>query len=212
MTDRLLPRDYFLVAMDILATDGPGGLTVAALCERLGVTRGSFYHHFGGTPTFVAGLLHYWEREHSKSEIALVDAINDPAGRLSLIRDNAVRLPHQTESALRSWSRSNDVVQAVLQRVDKRREVIMRETCTAAGHDAERAALLARVVMDMFIGAQQRPLEDQSDLPPMLDAVLGWILASAPESTIEMTGHGSREDVQRARCPVPVGEQGCPVL
>ena len=45
---------YFAAAYELLVTHGCGGVTIAALCDRLGVTKGSFYHHFADMAEFVA--------------------------------------------------------------------------------------------------------------------------------------------------------------
>ena len=46
---------------EILGESGSDAITVAALCERVGVTKGSFHHHFGTMPGFVEALAQHWE-------------------------------------------------------------------------------------------------------------------------------------------------------
>ena len=48
--ERLSVEDYYREAFDVLGESGSEGLTISALCERLQVTKGSFYHHFGSMP------------------------------------------------------------------------------------------------------------------------------------------------------------------
>ena len=43
---RLTPTHWTDAAMTLLAESGIGAVTMDRLAERLGVTRGSFYHHF----------------------------------------------------------------------------------------------------------------------------------------------------------------------
>ena len=55
-------RDHFLEAgLDLLAEGGVSAVTIAALCDRLGVTKGSFYHRFDDVAAFHAALLSSWE-------------------------------------------------------------------------------------------------------------------------------------------------------
>ena len=46
---------YYDTGLDVLSDLGYGGLKLAEVCRRLGVTTGSFYHYFdelvGATPT-----------------------------------------------------------------------------------------------------------------------------------------------------------------
>ena len=44
--------DWMTVTMEVLVTQGVDGITIDALTKRLGVTKGSFYHHFSDMPTF----------------------------------------------------------------------------------------------------------------------------------------------------------------
>ncbi len=73
---------YFEAGLELLAERGHGGLTIAALCERLGVTKGSFYHHFDDMAGYVRLLLGHWEDEHATRLIALSESVTDPRGTL----------------------------------------------------------------------------------------------------------------------------------
>ncbi|HET8583154.1 MAG TPA: TetR/AcrR family transcriptional regulator, partial [Jatrophihabitans sp.] len=92
--ERLTAEDYYREALAVLGEHGSEAMTIAVLCERLDVTKGSFYHHFGGLPGFVEGLLAYWEREHSDRLIAISKAQPDPSLRIATLTDMGVHLPH----------------------------------------------------------------------------------------------------------------------
>lgn len=160
--ERLTAEDYFREAFDVLATQGSEALTIAALCDRLEITKGSFYHHFGGMPGFATQLLDFWEREHSERLIAMSKAQPDPALRITMLTDIAVGLPHGPEAAIRAWGHSNPDVAAVTARVDKRRERHVVDAIAALGIDRVRARLLARLALDLLVGIQQR--EQPGDL------------------------------------------------
>ena len=93
--ERLTAEDYFREALSILGEHGSDAMTIALLCERLDVTKGSFYHHFGGMPGFVDQLLAFWEREHSDRLIAISRAVTSsprsPASTTLVDRRRAVR-------------------------------------------------------------------------------------------------------------------------
>lgn len=154
--ERLNVEDYYREAFDVLGESGSEALTINVLCERLQVTKGSFYHHFGGMPAFVEALLLFWESEHSDRLIAISKAQPDPTLRMATLVDIAVALPHATEAAIRAWARSNAEVSTVTVRVDRRRERHITDAIVALGLDRPPARLLARMTMNLLVGAQQR--------------------------------------------------------
>lgn len=154
--ERLSTADYFREALLVLEEWGSEALTIATLCDRLAVTKGSFYHHFGSMPNFVAQLLAFWESEHSERLIAVSRAQRDPAARIALLIDLGVGLPHGSEAAIRGWGRSNADVAEVTARVDRRRERHLVDAITAVGVDRAQARVLGRLALNLLVGAQQR--------------------------------------------------------
>ena len=154
--ERLTPEDYFREALSVLGEYGSEALTIAILCDRLQVTKGSFYHHFGGMPGFVTQLLGYWEQEHSERLIKLSKAQPDPTLRILTLTDLGVHLPHGPEAAIRAWGRSSQEVAEVTARVDRRRERHLTDAIAALGIDRSRARLLGRIGLTLLVGAQQR--------------------------------------------------------
>ena len=154
--ERLTPEDYFREALAVLGDYGSESLTIAVLCEQLQVTKGSFYHHFGGMPGFVTQLLAYWEQEHSERLIKLSKAQPDATLRILTLTDLGVHLPHASEAAIRAWGRSNADVAEVTARVDRRRERHLTDAIAALGIDRARARLLGRIGLTLLIGTQQR--------------------------------------------------------
>jgi AcrR family transcriptional regulator len=154
--ERLTADDYFREALAVLGEQGSNAMTIASMCDRLDVTKGSFYHHFGGMPGFVEQLLTYWEREHSERLIAISRAQPDPTLRILGLTELAVHLPHASESAIRAWGRSNPEVAEVTARVDKRRERHVVDAIAALGIDRPRSRLLGRIAIDLLIGIQVR--------------------------------------------------------
>ena len=67
--DSLGKADYFDAGLELLASGGIGAVTISALCYRLGVTKGSFYHHFSSQTEFQDELLAYWASE--RADIAI---------------------------------------------------------------------------------------------------------------------------------------------
>ncbi|HEY1973811.1 MAG TPA: helix-turn-helix domain-containing protein [Pseudonocardia sp.] len=162
---------YLEAALDVLADSGSDALTVAELCTRLGVTKGSFYHHFSGTAELVTALLAFWEEDRSQRLIAASAAEPDPAARVELLSRIAVGLPHAAEAALRAWGRSNAEVRDVVARVDSAREDHLMDSMMLAGSPPEQARLRAKTAIAVLVGTQQR--EDPVNLATLLAMLAG---------------------------------------
>ena len=192
--ERLTPEDYFREALAVLGELGSEAMTIAVLCDRLEVTKGSFYHHFGGMPGFVTQLLEYWEREHSERLIKISKAQPDPTLRIFTLTEMGVGLPHASEAAIRAWGRSSAEVAEATARVDRRRERHLVEAVSALGIDRPRARVLARIGLNVLVGVQQRehPV-DLKRLRQMFEEVNKLVFLEADpelvERLMEITGH-----------------------
>jgi len=192
--ERLTAEDYFREALAVLGEQGSQAMTIASLCDRLDVTKGSFYHHFGGMPGFVEQLLTYWEREHSDRLIAISRAQPDPSLRIATLTDMAVNLPHASESAIRAWGRSSPEVAEVTARVDKRRERHIVDAIAALGIDRARSRLLGRIAINLLVGIQVREVPpDLKRLRQMFEEITKLAVLEADPDLVErvreMTGY-----------------------
>ena len=71
IVERRLNREKWLEeSLIVLADAGNEMLTIEVLCERLGMSRGSFYWHFKDRQDFLIAIIEYWEQQ---STIALRD-------------------------------------------------------------------------------------------------------------------------------------------
>ncbi len=175
--------DYFDAAIELLAAGGATAVTIAALCHRLGVTKGSFYHHFPSGPEFHLALLDHWERAGAERLRAELDGITDPMVRIRVLKDLGNEIEHDTESAIRAWGKSFEPAAQVQRRVDTGREQVLAGAFVEAGIPAERAAVLARIGVTMLVGTQQidRPV-DTGALAQVFDEYERWLVAVIAET------------------------------
>jgi AcrR family transcriptional regulator len=168
---------YFSAAFSLLEERGHNGLTVAALCQRLGVTKGSFYHHFRDFSAFVEALLEHWAAEHATRLIRLSESASDTAEQFEILRGIAVTLPHGAEAAIRAWSWSDDRVAATQRLVDDARLAHLTEACLGAGLPPSRARLMAKISLSVLIGMQQleRPAQSEA-MGEVFSALKTWTL------------------------------------
>jgi AcrR family transcriptional regulator len=159
---RLRRDDWFAPAFEILSAAGPEALTIAALCRRLRVTKGSFYHHFSGMPQFVEALLRHWEDEFA-AILDEVAGVSDPAHRFELTAHHVHSMQHDAEAALRAWGYRDAVVGAAVARMDRARAQNYANTLALVIDDPQRCRLLASMGTAVLIGLQmcERPVDPE---------------------------------------------------
>ncbi len=145
---------YFQAAREILADRGPDGVTVANLCARLGVTKGSFHHHFATTSGFVEALAEHWAASFLGVQEAMA-ADPDPVRRLEALYQGSLSLPHPAEATWRAWGWTDPVVADALRRVEERGQILTTQVLTELLGDPDRADLLAELGIGLTIGLQQ---------------------------------------------------------
>lgn len=160
-------QDFLDAGMTLLAAAGVRGVTIARVCAALGVTKGSFYHHFRGVDEFTHDLLTYWAVERESQVVATAAAVTDPMERLDVLRDVGVALHHEAEVAIRAWSRTDHEAWTVREQVDAARERTVAEAYREVGVPADVAAMLGRLSVAVLIGAQHRGAE--TDRAALLD-------------------------------------------
>lgn len=161
--------DYFDTGLKVLADLGYGGLKLAEVCGRLGVSTGSFYHYFDNWPTFTRALIEHWREVNTVRLIEWIRTEPDPRRRIDRMIEIGLNLPHGAEAAIRSWSGADPSVLAVQVEVDRERHEIMRECGVKILRDERQAQLFADWAVYLLVGYEQ------ANLPPDR-AALEWIV------------------------------------
>ena len=161
MAAALSRQAYFDTGFEILSELGYGGLKLAEVCNRLGVTTGSFYHYFTSWPVYTRDLVQHVE---------FVRAIPDPRQRLDSLIQIGLALPHGAEAAIRAWSSADARVHAVQAEVDQQRFDILFESAQEVLQDNRQAQLFANWAIYLLIGYEQALL-------PRDTSTFEWIAA-----------------------------------
>lgn len=176
---------FFEAGLEILAELGYGGLKLAEVCGRLGVTSGSFYHYFTGWGAYTSELVGYWRQDRTVRIIEVLRAHPDPRKRIEAIIGVALSLPHSAEAAIRSWSSVDPDVLAVQREVDQQRFEILYESAFEIVHDARQAQTYAAWSVYVFVGYEQATLPRDKQMfewisTTMLDDLQAGRFASVP--------------------------------
>jgi AcrR family transcriptional regulator len=165
-------ESYFQAGLDVLSDLGYGGLKLAVVCQRLGVTTGSFYHYFPSWSAFTKDLLDHWLQERSVG-VASAYSTSDPRRRIDTLFEDALKLPHGAESAIRVWSAIDPEVHDVQSIVDRQRFDVLFDAALDILENKRQAQVFASWAMYMLIGYEQSTMpRDPDDLRWIADQLL----------------------------------------
>jgi AcrR family transcriptional regulator len=197
-TMRRSQHDWIEAGLSLLREHGEQSLTIDRLCNTLGVTKGSFYHHFGNLSGYQHALLESWEQQLTSRPIEVAWQEPDPARRAVLLSQTVRELDHRLELAVRAWGLRDQAVRAFVRRVDQRRLEALEEIHRALGHTRE--DVLARIEYAAFIGAQQLELmPDGHDIEPTLFQGLSLLSNAFKLGSSQDTTKGREHGSQRTR-------------
>ncbi|MCK0177037.1 MULTISPECIES: TetR/AcrR family transcriptional regulator [Mycobacteriaceae] len=161
---------YFDTGLAVLSDQGYGGLKLAEVCQRLGVTTGSFYHYFSNWSTYTRELVEYWRHQAVTKIVEAVRTFSDPHRRVEVLIEEALALPHGAEAAIRVWSSIDSDVYAVQAEVDRQRYDIVRESSLQILGDQRQAEVFAAWCVYTLVGYEQATI-------PRDHAAVSWIAA-----------------------------------
>ena len=161
---RLTRQDWIDAALDLLAKAGIGAVSVDQLAQNLGITRGSFYHHFSDRRDLLQALLDYWAQRWTyevRDQLATMGL--DPSNMLlALMRTIRGNRAADLDAPFRAWALHDPMAREVVSQVDEARLNFIRAQFEAIGFDEFDAENRARLFLyyevaapAMFFGATE---------------------------------------------------------
>ncbi|WP_415716863.1 TetR/AcrR family transcriptional regulator [Maridesulfovibrio sp.] len=147
-------EDLLDAALKLLETESVQQLTIDNLCRKLGVTKGSFYHHFKNRAEFLERMLEHWVEGGTLASIEAADKGADAIERFNLVVESSHKLPSGTETSIRAWALRDPFAQKFIERVDSMRIEYLHSIFAEVSGDTERAALLSKISYSMFLGVR----------------------------------------------------------
>ncbi len=175
---RLTADDWIQAGFAVLAEGGPSALVVDRLCERLNVTKGSFYWHFADMSGYRGELIKAWGSLHDRNRRQFEQMPDvDPRQRLKAMIQTWVDPQHwKLERAMRVWALTNDDVLASVQQSDTRVLRAIRGVFVDCGFGAEEAALRSFVVFSAGVGLLHSTGAAPAAPPDIQDRFLDFML------------------------------------
>ena len=149
-------EDWLEAARMTLIEGGVDKVKVEPLAAVLGVTTGSFYHHFRRRQDLLDAVLQHWEVENTAPLFRAVHAAGpNPDSQLDALIDAWIAesdYDPDYDSAVRDWARGSELAEAAVRRVDDRRVELLKGIFLGFGYDPERAFIRARVTYFHQVG------------------------------------------------------------
>ena len=103
---RLSRDDWLEKSLEVLVAEGPSHLRIEDIAAALGVTKGSFYHHFSDRSEFVNQIVRYWDEKYTREiskdvDLNWGDARDQLWQLMKIVIDTGAS---QYDVAIRAWA------------------------------------------------------------------------------------------------------------
>ena len=158
--------------LEALRKGGVGAVRVERLAADVGVTKGSFYHHFRDRGALLEEVLEYWAREMTDAEFERIQTLRGGlAPRLvALAEDVLEKGMGRYDPAIRAWARQDRKVAAAVAQVDRRRVKALAGFFEEGGFSPAAARTRARTFYTFLLGEPQMraPAREAGELEKMV--------------------------------------------
>lgn len=167
---RLSKENWLEEGIKILSEFAQDKIKILYLCERLEVTRGSFYHHFNSIENYVEELMKKWVRENTEAFIKAADQQSSPEEQMEKLYQLVEASDLAVEAAIRSWGFYSALVKSYVDKVDQMRIEYLTEIFQNLGYSKHQSILLSKLEIATLAGIQQMfPRIGNTELREMYD-------------------------------------------
>ncbi|NIP41979.1 MAG: TetR/AcrR family transcriptional regulator [Gammaproteobacteria bacterium] len=145
-------QSWLKVGLQVIGDEGVNALTIQRMTEILGITKGSFYHHFTNIETFKSELIEFWANQYLSTANDIPEAPAERLALLDLIMKEGFSQITEPEVAIRAWAQQNEMVRQVVTQVDKVRNQFVYKVFLGLESDKAKAKLIADTFSTMLIG------------------------------------------------------------
>jgi AcrR family transcriptional regulator len=163
---------WLSAGLEALRKGGVGSVRVERLAGDVGITKGSFYHHFRDRGALLDAVIEYWSREMTDAEFERIQTLRGGlAARLvALAEDVLEKGMGRYDPAIRAWAREDRKVAAAVAQVDRRRIKALAGFFEEGGFSAAEARTRARTFYTFLLGEPQvrAPAREAGELEKMV--------------------------------------------
>lgn len=146
--------DWIRTGLKLLASEGSEALTVDRLMSEMGLSKGSFYHHFSGRDDYILHLMTAWKTEMTTDIIRQVERGSTGQEKYNILKRALARsFAPEVEAAVRNWARQSPEILSVVHDVDRLRTDSLFSILLVMGMTRSHARKMARMIYSSFIGA-----------------------------------------------------------
>jgi AcrR family transcriptional regulator len=171
----LSKKDWFYEGFSLLEEGGSAKITIDTLCQRLNVTKGSFYHHFKHIRGYTEELMEFWLEENTLAVMRQADQVQTEEDRLKTGLQLIASLRHKAELHIRAWSFFHTTVKEYVHKADQIRLNYLAGLFIQLGYDQKTAHDRALLDYAILIGIQHlAPDTDASELSRLQRVYYDW--------------------------------------
>jgi AcrR family transcriptional regulator len=164
---------WLSAGLEALRKGGVSSVRVERLAGDVGITKGSFYHHFRDRGALLDAVIEYWSREMTDAEFERIQTLRGGlAARLvALAEDVLEKGMGRYDPAIRAWARGDRKVAAAVAQVDRRRIKALAGFFEEGGFTPAEARTRARTFYTFLLGEPQvrAPAREAGELEKMVE-------------------------------------------
>ncbi|MGO4537028.1 TetR/AcrR family transcriptional regulator [Leifsonia sp. 2MCAF36] len=178
----MTPRDRWInEGLSVLRAEGIAGVRIDRIAARLGLTKGSFHHHFDGVSDYHRSLLECYESE-AVARIEGAAASLSRVGPQRVLVDASAQISSDAvmEAAIRGWAFDDETARATVSRIDAARLDVLRHVWQSIVPNEAQARAAALIPHLILIGASVAVPRPTAQEMTDVFALLGTLIPSVP--------------------------------
>src|SRR5688572_28456510 len=168
---------WLSAGLDALRKGGVAAVRVERLAGDVGITKGSFYHHYRDRGALLDAVIEYWSSEMTDAEFERIQNLRAGDATIAL-RARLVALAEDVlekgmgryDPAIRAWARGDRKVAAAVEQVDRRRIKALAGFFEEGGFTPAESRTRARTFYTFLLGEPQvrAPAREAGELMRMV--------------------------------------------